>query len=125
MGCGGETNVGVYHFKRVSQLLMLIKSEIALKFFGLHLSKNFKSSFPSMGPKFQFLRKVFPTTFLLTKHVSQHFTLIKTKKSTKIFSTPSSKNFPCVCPPSYEGQKFFFKNCILAKKIGATFFAIG
>ena len=36
LGCGGKMNVGVYHTKRVSQLLILIKSEIALKSFGPH-----------------------------------------------------------------------------------------
>ena len=36
LGCGGKMNVVVYHTKRVSQLLILIKSEIALKIFGPH-----------------------------------------------------------------------------------------
>ena len=65
-----ETNVGVYHTKRVSQLLILIKSEIALKIFlnfGPHFPKNFTSYCPPMGPKFQFLKKVFPTIFFTYK----------------------------------------------------------
>ena len=62
-----------YHTKRVSQLLILIKSEIALKIFqnfGPHFPKNFTSYCPPMGPKFQFLKKVFPTNFFTHKTCS-------------------------------------------------------
>ena len=53
-----QTNVGVYHTKRVSQLLILIKSEITLKIFGPHFPKNFTSVCHPMGPNIQFLKKI-------------------------------------------------------------------
>ena len=87
LGCGGKMNVVVYHTKRVSQLLILIKSEIALKsigphfnnishwlkpknwqkFFRPHFAKIFTSYCPPMGPKFRFSKKVFQTTFFTHK----------------------------------------------------------
>ena len=55
-----ETNVGVYHTKRVSQLLILIKSEIALKIFlnfGPHFPKNFYKLLSPYGTKISVFEK--------------------------------------------------------------------
>ena len=52
----------------------------------------------------------------LTKHVSQHLTLIEAKISIKILFIPFSKNFTSVCPPPYEGQVFFSKIAFWRKK---------
>ena len=132
--------------------------------------KTFTSSFHSMGPKFRFLKKVFPTIFFthktcfttfhidwsqkidksffepifqnflqvivplsdqnfniwkkcfrqifsLTKHVSQHFTLIEAKKSTKIFSTPFFKTFyKCLSTLIWGTKKIFSKIAFWRKK---------
>ena len=68
-----------------------------------------------MGPIFQFLKKVFPTIFSLTKLVSQHFTLIEAKKWTKIFSN-QLQNFLQVIVP------YGTKISIFEKSVSDNFF---
>ena len=70
-----------------------LKPKNGQKFFRTNFSKFFTNYCPPMGPKFPFRKKCFRLFFSLTKHVSQHFTLIKTKKSTKIFSNQFFKIF--------------------------------
>ena len=48
---------------------------------------------PPIGQKFQFLKEFIPTTFLIKKHVSHIFTLIKAKKNTKKFFDPIFQKF--------------------------------
>ena len=138
--CVGETNV--YHTKRVSQLLILIKSEIALKnflIFGPHFPKNFTSVCPLWDQNFNFRKKCVRQLFSLTKHVSKRFTLIKAKNQQKFFRPHFSKKFyklfspygtkisilKVFLSPFYPGKnQFFFKNysgvpprCNLTKKL--------
>ena len=61
---------------------------------------------PLWDQNFNFWKKFFRQFFSLTIYVSQHFTLIEAKKSTKIFSHHFSKNFTSYCPPM--GPKFQF-----------------
>ena len=138
------------------------------KFFRTNFSKFFTSYCLPMGPKFQLLKKVFPTIFFtyktsfttfhvdwcqkidknffepiqnflqfivplwnqnfnfwkkcfrqffsLTKHVSQHFTLIEAKKLTKIFSNQFFKIFYKLLSP------YGTKISIFEKSVSDNFF---
>ena len=75
----------------VSQHFTLIEAK---KWTNIFSNQFFKRLLSPRGPKFQFLKKVFPTIFFsLTKHVSHHFTLIEAKKWTNIFSNQFFKIF--------------------------------
>ena len=142
-----------------------LKPKNRQKFFRTIFSKNFTSYCPPMGPKFQFLKKVFPTIFFtyktcfttlhvdwsqkvdkncfepifqnflqiivplwdqnfnfwkkcfrrffsLTKHVSQHFTLIEAKKSAKILSHHFFKKNLQVIVPLRDQNINFWKKCV-------------
>ena len=69
-----------------------------------------------MGRKFQFLKKVFSTIFSLTKHISQHFTLIEAKNSTKIFSNQFFKIFYKLLSP------YGTKISVFEKSVSDNFF---
>ena len=64
-----------------------------------------------MGPKFHFSKKVFPTFFSLTKHVSQHFTLIKAKKIKENFLGPMFQKILQVTVPLWDQNFIFRKKC--------------
>ena len=65
---------------------------------------------PLWDQNFNFWKKCFRPFFSLTKHVS-HFTLIKIKKSTKIFVEPIFQNFLQVIVPLWDQNFNFWKNC--------------
>ena len=85
------------------------------KFFRTFFQKILQVVVPLWDQNFNFWKKCFRQFFSLTKHVSQHFTLIEAKKLTKIFSNLFSKNFTSCCPPM--GPKFQF-----LKKVFPTIF---
>ena len=96
--------------KHVSQQFTLIDAKKLTKIFSKHFFKKFYKLLSPYGTKisifvkrnsdkiflhvivplrdqkFNFWKKCFRQFFSLTKHVSQHFTMIEAKKSTKIFS---------------------------------------
>ena len=82
---------------------------------------------PPIGQKFQFLKKFIPTTFLIKKHVSHIFTLIKAKKNTKKFFDPIFQKFLQVLI-SYRAKisKFekFFPTTFFNQKTRFTHFYI-
>ena len=92
-----------------------LKPKNRQKFFRTNFSKFFTSYCPPMGPKFQFLKSCFRQFYSLTKHVSQHFTLIEAKKWTKIFSNQFFKIFYKLLSP--YGTKIS-----ISKKVFPTIF---
>ena len=102
--------------KHVSQHFTLIEAHKSTKIFSNQFFKIFYKLLFPRGPKFQFLKKVFPTIFLLTKHVSQHFTLIEAKKSTNIFSNQFFKIFYKLLSP------YGTKISIFEKSVSDNFF---
>ena len=93
-----------------------LKPKNRQKFFWNNFSKFFTSYCPPMGPKFQFLKKYFRRFFSLTKHVSQHFTLIEAKKSAKILSHHFFKKFYKLLSP------YGTKISIFGKSVSDNFF---
>ena len=103
--------------KHVSQQFTLIEVKKSTKIFSKHFFKKFYKLLSPYGTKisifvkrnsdkifldvivplwdqnFNFWKKCFRQFFSLTKHVSQQFTLIEAKKSTKIFSKHFFKKF--------------------------------
>ena len=72
--------------KHVSQYSTLIKAKkIDKNFLGPIFQKILQVIVPLWDKNFIFRKKCFRHIFSLTKHVSQYFTLIKAKKSRKIF----------------------------------------
>ena len=86
------------------------------KLFRTMFSKFFTSYCPPMGPKFQFLKSCFRQFFSLTKHVSQHFTLIEAKNLTKTFSNHVFKIFYKLLSP------YGTKTSIFEKSVSDHFF---
>ena len=102
-----------------------LKPKNRQKFFEPIFQNFLQVIVPLSHQNFNFWKKCFRQIFSLTKHVSQIFTSIKAKKSTKVFRTNFSNCFlyKCFSTPIWGTKKFFFKNCILAKKIGGTFYS--
>ena len=70
--------------------------------------KTFTSSFHPMGPEFQFLKNVFPTTFFTHKTC---FTLVKAKKIDKIFLDLNFQKILQVIAPLWDQNFIFRKMC--------------
>ena len=124
-----------HFFKKVYKLLSPYGTKISI-FVKSNSDKNFlKVIVPLRDQNFNFWKKCVRQFFSLTKKVSQHFTLIKTKKSPKIFSnhffkkvykllspygtkisifvkSNSDKNFLQVIVPLWDQNFIFWKKCV-------------
>ena len=123
--------------KHVSQQFTLIEAKKSTKIFSKHFFKKFYKLLSPYGTKisifvkrnsdkiflhvfvplwdqnFNFWKKCFRQFFSLTKHVSQHFTMIEAKKSTKIFSNHFFKKILQVIVPLWDQNFNFWKKCFL------------
>ena len=95
----------------------LIKTKKKKNIFSNQFFKNFYKLLSPYGTKISIFEKVFPTIFSLTKHVS-HFTLIKTKKPTKIFSNQFFKIFYKLLSP------YGTKISVFEKSVSDNFFSL-
>ena len=85
-------------------------------FFEPFLQKSLQVIVPLRDQNFNFWKKCVRQFSLLTKHVSQHFTLIEAKKSTKIFSNQFFKIFYKLLSP------YGTKISIFGKSVSDNFF---
>ena len=85
-------------------------------FFEPFFQKILQVIVPLRDQNFNFWKKCFRQFFSLTKQVSQHFTLIEAKKSTKIFSNHFFKKFYKLLSP------YGTKNSIFGKSVSDNFF---
>ena len=83
-----------------------LKPKIRQKFFRTNFSKFFTSYCPRMGPKFPFLKKVFPTIFFTYKTCFTTFRVDWSQKIGKNFVAPFFQKPTSYCPPT--GPKFQF-----------------
>ena len=84
--------------------------KIDKNFFEPFFQKFWQVIVPLRDQNFNFWKKCFRQFFSLTKHVSQHFTLIEAKKSTKIFSNHFFKKFYKLLSPYGTKISIFVKS---------------
>ena len=105
-----------HFFKKVYKLLSPYGTKISI-FVKSNSDKNFLQVIvPLRDQNFNFWKKCFRQFFSLTKQVSQHFTLIEAKKSTKIFSNHFFKKFYKLLSP------YGTKSSIFVKSVSDKFF---
>ena len=105
-----------HYFKKFYKLLSPYGTKISI-FVKSNSDKNFLQVIvPLWDQNFNFWKKCFRQFFSLTKHVSQHFTLIEAKKSAKILSHHFFKKFYKLLSP------YGTKISIFGKSVSDNFF---